>query len=98
MQLFKRKNGRAAEKPHKNGRGDGAGPGIGSGAGLGPDGKVYRPSDKEPFMNERQREYFRLKLLDWREDTLQKARRTPPHLPGGSPKHTPLAHPAPSFN
>ena len=25
-------------------------------------GIVYQPSDDEPFMNERQREYFRLKL------------------------------------
>ena len=33
--------------------------------------KNYRPSDKEPFMNERQREYFRQKLLDWKEDILK---------------------------
>ena len=26
----------------------------------------YRPSDDEPFMNERQREYFRRKLLNWK--------------------------------
>src|SRR5262249_61173277 len=90
MQLFKRKNGRAAEKPHKNGRGDGAGPGIGSGAGLGPDGKVYRPSDKEPFMNERQREYFRLKLLDWREDILKEAREKLQHLQDESQNHPDL--------
>src|SRR5262249_1473195 len=96
MQLFKRKNGRAAEKPHKNGRGDGAGPGIGSGAGLGPDGKVYRPSDKEPFMNERQREYFRLKLLDWREDILKEARETLQHLQDESQNHPDLADPAAS--
>src|SRR5262249_61377846 len=96
MQLFKRKNGRAAEKPHKNGRGDGAGPGIGSGAGLGPDGKVYRPSDKEPFMNERQREYFRLKLLDWREGILQKARRTLHPLQDQSQKKPQLPAPAAS--
>ena len=25
--------------------------------------KNYRPSEKEPFMNDRQREYFRAKLL-----------------------------------
>ena len=29
--------------------------------------KNYRPSDREPFMNERQREYFRNKLLAWKE-------------------------------
>ena len=28
--------------------------------------KTYRPSDKEPFMNECQRDYFRDKLLAWR--------------------------------
>ena len=26
----------------------------------------YRPSDDEPFMNERQREYFRRKLVSWK--------------------------------
>ena len=30
--------------------------------------KNYRPTEKEPFMNDRQREYFRTKLLAWRED------------------------------
>ena len=38
--------------------------------------KTYRPSDKEPFMNERQRDYFRLKLLAWREDILKEAKET----------------------
>ncbi len=39
----------------------------------------YRPTEKEPFMNPRMREYFRQNLLDWRGellmdtgDTLQK--------------------------
>ncbi|MGA8971668.1 MAG: RNA polymerase-binding protein DksA, partial [Pseudolabrys sp.] len=36
--------------------------------------KNYRPSDKEPFMNERQRDYFRAKLLVWREDILKEAK------------------------
>ena len=35
----------------------------------------YRPSDKEPFMNERQREYFREKLMNWRDDVLNGAKR-----------------------
>ena len=35
----------------------------------------YRPSDKEPFMNERQREYFREKLIRWRDDVLNEAKR-----------------------
>ena len=42
--------------------------------------KNYRPSDKEPFMNERQREYFRGKLLAWREDILKEAKETLQHL------------------
>src|SRR3569832_745946 len=42
--------------------------------------KNYRPSDKEPFMNERQREYFSAKLLAWREDILQEAKETLQHL------------------
>jgi len=36
----------------------------------------YRPSDDEPFMNERQREYFRHKLLAWKEDLLKESRDT----------------------
>lgn len=28
----------------------------------------YRPSEKEPFMNPRMREYFRRKLFRWREE------------------------------
>ena len=35
--------------------------------------KLYRPSDKEPFMNERQREYFRQKLLAWKEEISKRA-------------------------
>ncbi len=30
----------------------------------------YRPSGDEPFMNSRQLEYFRQKLLKWREELL----------------------------
>jgi DnaK suppressor protein len=36
----------------------------------------YRPSDKEPFMNERQREYFRRKLIEWKEEILAEAKVT----------------------
>src|ERR1700730_14591818 len=43
-------------------------------------GKVYRPSDKEPLMSERQREYFRQRLLAWREEILKEARDTLQHL------------------
>lgn len=36
----------------------------------------YRPSDAEPFMNERQLQYFREKLLRWREEILEESRST----------------------
>jgi len=36
----------------------------------------YVPSDDEPFMNERQKEYFRLKLLAWKEDILRESKST----------------------
>jgi DnaK suppressor protein len=36
----------------------------------------YRPSDDEPFMNERQREYFRRKLVFWKEEILRESRET----------------------
>jgi DnaK suppressor protein len=36
----------------------------------------YRPSEGEPFMSERQREYFRRKLIAWKEDILRESRET----------------------
>jgi DnaK suppressor protein len=53
--------------------------------------KNYRPSDKEPFMNERQRDYFRQKLLNWREDILKEARETLQHLQDENQNHPDLA-------
>ena len=53
--------------------------------------KAYRPSDKEPFMNERQREYFRAKLLAWREDILKEAKETLLHLQEENQNHPDLA-------
>ncbi|MCC7046950.1 MAG: RNA polymerase-binding protein DksA [Alphaproteobacteria bacterium] len=40
----------------------------------------YRPSEDEPFMNPRQREYFRQKLLRWREELLKESSETLQHL------------------
>jgi len=40
----------------------------------------YRPSEDEPFMNERQRSYFRKKLLDWREEILRESKGTLDYL------------------
>ncbi len=39
-----------------------------------PDG--YQPSDDEDFMNPRQVEYFRRKLLDWRQSLLDESKET----------------------
>ncbi|HAQ34209.1 MAG: RNA polymerase-binding protein DksA [Maricaulis sp.] len=36
----------------------------------------YTPSNDEPFMNERQKEYFRRKLLNWREEILHESKTT----------------------
>jgi DnaK suppressor protein len=33
----------------------------------------YRPSADEPFMNERQLQYFKTKLLDWKESILRES-------------------------
>ncbi|MBI3451676.1 MAG: RNA polymerase-binding protein DksA [Rhodospirillales bacterium] len=40
----------------------------------------YRPSEAEPFMNPVMREYFRQKLLRWRNDLLQESTETLQHL------------------
>jgi DnaK suppressor protein len=40
----------------------------------------YRPSEDEPFMSERQRDYFRHKLLAWKEDILRESKETLEHL------------------
>jgi DnaK suppressor protein len=36
----------------------------------------YKPTDRESFMNERQKEYFRRKLWRWREEILRESRET----------------------
>ncbi len=36
----------------------------------------YRPAEDEPFMNDRQLEYFRRKLLNWKQDLLAESRDT----------------------
>ena len=47
--------------------------------------KDYAPSDSEPFMNARQREYFRRKLVTWKEDIIRETRETVSSLQEGSP-------------
>lgn len=36
----------------------------------------YRPAEDEPFMNERQTEYFRRKLVEWKNDILTDSKDT----------------------
>jgi DnaK suppressor protein len=51
----------------------------------------YRPSEKEPFMNERQRDYFRAKLHTWKDEILKEARDTLQHLQDENQNHPDLA-------
>jgi len=52
---------------------------------------TYRPTEDEPFMNEKQKEYFRLKLLRWRDDILREAKQTLQHLQEENVNHPDLA-------
>ena len=52
---------------------------------------VYRPSEDEPFMNERQLEYFKQKLLNWKEEILRESRETLSHLQTDTENHPDLA-------
>ena len=40
----------------------------------------YQPNDKEPFMNDIMLEYFRQKLVSWKDDLLRDAGQTLQHL------------------
>ena len=51
----------------------------------------YRPSEDEEFMNERQLEYFKQKLLNWKEDILRESRETLAHLQTETENHPDLA-------
>ena len=51
----------------------------------------YRPSEDEEFMNERQRDYFRRKLLTWKEEILRESRETLTALQTESENHPDLA-------
>ena len=42
--------------------------------------KAYRPSGDEPFMNRRQQEYFRRKLVAWRDELARESSQTIQHL------------------
>lgn len=51
----------------------------------------YRPSESEPFMNERQREYFRRKLMAWKEDILNESKETLANLQNENENHPDIA-------
>ena len=42
--------------------------------------KGYKPTKKEKYMSPKQLEYFRQKLLGWREDLIEESRETISHL------------------
>jgi DnaK suppressor protein len=50
----------------------------------------YRPTEDEPFMNDRQLEYFRQKLLAWKEDILRESRETIGNLQTETENHPDL--------
>jgi DnaK suppressor protein len=51
----------------------------------------YRPTDDEPFMNPRQRDYFRQKLERWKEEILRESRETLENLQEESQNHPDMA-------
>lgn len=51
----------------------------------------YRPTEDEPFMNDRQRAYFRGKLLAWRDEILRSTKETRQHLHEETTQHPDLA-------
>ena len=51
----------------------------------------YKPSENETFMSERQREYFRRKLLDWKDEILRESRETLAALQTENENHPDIA-------
>ena len=51
----------------------------------------YRPSDDEPFMNSKMTQYFRHKLLGWRDDLLNDSNETLLHLQEGGDMEADIA-------
>ena len=50
----------------------------------------YRPTDDEPFMNERQLEYFKTKLMIWKDEILRESRETIGNLQAETENHPDL--------
>ena len=53
--------------------------------------KNYRPSEDEPFMNDRQVDYFKHKLMDWKDEILKESRETVSHLQAETENHPDIA-------
>ena len=53
--------------------------------------KEYKPTENETFMSDRQREYFRRKLLNWKEEILRESRDTLMALQTENENHPDLA-------
>ncbi len=51
----------------------------------------YRPSEDEPFMNEKHRIYFRQKLMTWKEEIIRQTKETLAGLHEDSTQHADLA-------
>ena len=51
----------------------------------------YTPTEDETFMNERQREYFRRKLITWKEEILRESQETLVVLQNENENHPDLA-------
>lgn len=52
---------------------------------------AYKPADSEPFMNERQKQYFRSKLTRWKDEILKESRETLAALQAESENHPDIA-------
>jgi DnaK suppressor protein len=53
--------------------------------------RQYVPTEEEPFMNDRQKSYFRTKLIAWKNDILREARETLEILQQDNVNHPDLA-------
>ncbi|MDB5509796.1 MAG: transcriptional regulator, TraR/DksA family [Hyphomicrobiales bacterium] len=51
----------------------------------------YKPSEDETFMSERQRDYFRRKLMGWKDEILRESRETLAALQSENENHPDLA-------
>jgi DnaK suppressor protein len=51
----------------------------------------YRPSESEPFMSDRQKDYFRAKLLRWKEEILRESKETLENLQKENENHPDFA-------